>query len=86
MDIEATESIHTLKLLEAIERNFTCSGNELQQFGTLLFVVRSNCSPEPLNLWGRCIVVVKLGITLPVIHINVGQSRDKEFQLLLIEN
>jgi hypothetical protein len=29
---------------------------------------------------------VKLGITLPVIHINVGQSRDKEFQLLLIEN
>lgn len=38
MDIEPTESIHTLELTETVEWYFTSSGNELKKFGTLFFV------------------------------------------------
>ncbi len=39
MDVEPTEAIHALKLLEAVERYLAGSGNKLQQLGTLLLVV-----------------------------------------------
>ena len=38
MDVEPTESIHTLELTETIEWYFTGSRNELKKFGTLFFV------------------------------------------------
>lgn len=38
VDIEFADAIHTLELLEAIERNFARSGDELEQLGTLLLV------------------------------------------------
>jgi hypothetical protein len=39
MDVESTEAIHTLEFLEAVERYLAGSRDELQQLGTLLFVV-----------------------------------------------
>jgi len=39
VDIESTEAIHALQLLEAVERHLAGSSDELQQFGTLLLVV-----------------------------------------------
>ena len=86
MDVESTEAVHALKLLEAIERYFTGSSNELQQFGTLFLVVGSNSSPEPLDLRGRSSVVMILGIALPVININFRQTRNQKLQLLLVED
>jgi len=50
MDVESRETIHTLQLLEAIQRHFTGSCNELQQLGTLFLVVGADGAPEPLNL------------------------------------
>jgi hypothetical protein len=85
MDIESAETIHTLQLLETVERNFASSGNELEKLGTLLLVVGSDCSPEPLDLWRRCGVVMILGIALPVVNVNLGQTRNEELKLLLVE-
>ena len=39
VDVEPTEPIHALEFLEAVERYLACSGNELQQLGTLFLVV-----------------------------------------------
>ena len=38
MDVELAHTVHTLKLLEAIEGNLTGSSNELQKLRTLLLV------------------------------------------------
>ncbi len=38
VDIELTEAVHALKLLEAVERYFASSCDELQQLGTLFLV------------------------------------------------
>lgn len=38
MDIKSAEAVHTLQLLESIERNFAGSSDELKKLSTLLFV------------------------------------------------
>lgn len=54
MDVEPVDSVHTLEFLEAIERYFTGPGDKLEQFGTLLLVEGTHCTPEPLNLGRGC--------------------------------
>ena len=79
MDIESTEAIHAFQLLESVERDFAGSSDELQQFRTLFLVVRTDSSPEPLNLRGRGGIVVILGVALPIIDIDLGKTGDQKF-------
>jgi hypothetical protein len=72
VDIESTETIHTLQLFEAVERDFAGAGDELKKLSTLFFVVGSDCSPKPLDLWRRSGIVMILGIALPVVNVNLG--------------
>lgn len=74
MDIESTESIHTLKLLEAVQGDLRSAGNELQQLGSLLLVKRADGAPEPLNLWRRSCEVVVLGVGLPIVDVNLWET------------
>jgi hypothetical protein len=50
VNVKAAKPVHTLKLLEAIERNLASACDELKEFGTLLFVKGADCTPEPLDL------------------------------------
>lgn len=86
MDIEAVDPVHALKFLESVEGHFAGSGDELEQFGTLFFVEGADCTPEPLDLRGRSRVVVILRVDLPVVHIDLGQTRNKQLKLLLRED
>lgn len=79
MNIESTEAIHAFQLLEAVERDFACSSDELQQLSTLFLVVRTDSTPEPLNLRGGGGIVVILGVALPIIDIDLGKTGDQEF-------
>ena len=38
MDIESTEAIHALELLESIQRDFTRASDELEEFSALFLV------------------------------------------------
>ena len=86
MNVEFGEPIHTLKLLEAVERDLGGTGNELQELGLLFLVEAANCAPEPLDLRRSLLVVVVIGVALPVVNINVRQTRDEKFKFLLIED
>ena len=86
MDIEAANTVHTLQLLESVERNFRSTGDKLEQLGPLLLVEGPNSTPKPLYLLRSGSVIVILGVALPVIDINIGQTGDQQLQLLLIEN
>ena len=86
MNVEFGEPIHTLKLLEAVERDLGGTGNELQELGLLFLVEAANCAPEPLDLRRSLLVVVVIGVALPVVDINVRQTRDEELEFLLVKN
>lgn len=86
VNVESVDAIHSLELFKAVERYFTCARDELQQLGQLLLVEGSNRAPEPLDLLTGWRVVVVLGVVLPVVHIDVWQTRDEELELLFVEN
>lgn len=77
MDVETVDAVHAFELLESIERHLASTGDKLQQLGQFFFVKRSDCSPEPLDLWRRRIVVVILSISFPIVNINIRKTRDQ---------
>ena len=86
MDVEPVDSVHTLQLLESVERDLAGARHELYQLGQLFLVQRTDRSPEPLDLWRSCRVVMILRVALPVVHVDIGQTRDEQLQLLLVED
>jgi hypothetical protein len=85
VNVEPADAVHALQLLEAVERHFRRSRDELEQLGTLLLVERAHSTPEPLDLLrGRSVVVI-LRVALPVVDINIGQTRYQQLQLLFIK-
>lgn len=50
MNVETAHTIHALKFLESVERDFTGTSDELKQLGSLFLVEGPHGSPEPLNL------------------------------------
>lgn len=86
MDIEAAEAVHALELLEAVERNLAGTGHELQQLGLLFLVEGADRSPKPLDLRRCGRVVVVFGVVLPVVNIDLRETRDEQFELLLVED
>jgi hypothetical protein len=86
MNVESTEAVHALKLLESVKRNLTGTRDELQKFSPFFFVERSDRSPEPLDLRGSSRVVVVFSVVLPVFNIDIGQTRNEQFELLFAEN
>jgi hypothetical protein len=86
MDVETVDTVHAFELFESIERHLASTSDKLQQLGQFFLVKRSDGSPEPLDLWRRRIVVVILSVSFPVVNVNVRETRDKKFQLLLVED
>ena len=86
MNVEAVYAVHTLEFFEPVERNLAGSRDELKQLRTFLFVKRPDCTPEPLDLLRRGVVIVIFRIGLPVIDINVGETRNEKLKLLFIKD
>jgi hypothetical protein len=74
VDVESAEAIHALKLLEPVKRDLAGSSDKLEELGTLLFVVRTNGSPKPLNLRGRSRIIVILCVALPIVNVNLRKA------------
>ena len=86
MDIEFRKPIHALQLTKAVEWDFACTSDKLQQLSTFFFVERTDCTPEPLNLRGGGLIVVIFGMIFPVINVDVGKAGDEKLELLLVED
>ena len=57
-DGRRAHTLHSFEFFESVERNFGCSGGELEEFGSFFLIERSNRTPEPLDLGRRCIVIL----------------------------
>ena len=86
VDVEPAHAVHAFQLLESVQRHLGRARHELEQLGPLFLVKRPDRAPEPLDLLRRRRVVLVLRITLPVVHVDVGQARNQQLELLLIED
>jgi len=71
MNVETVHAIHALQLLEAVKRDLARASDELQKLRSLLLVKGPDGAPEPLDLLRGRRVVLVLGVTLPVINVDV---------------
>lgn len=86
VDVEAIDTIHALQFLEPVQRHLGRARDELQKLGPLFLVERAHRAPEPLNLLRGGSVVVVFSVALPVIHVNVRETRDEQLKLLFRED
>lgn len=86
MNIEALCALDALQVSKPFQRDLGCTRDELQQLCSLRLVQRSDRTPEPLDHWLTVRVTVQLSVVLPLVHVDVGQSRDEQLELLLREN
>jgi hypothetical protein len=78
--------IGALQILEAIHRDPARPRRKLQQSTLLLRVPRSNHLPEILDHVVLLLVAAVVGVFLPVVHVDVGDTADEEFELALVED
>lgn len=86
VDVELAHTIHALQFLETVEGDLTRAGHELQQLGSLFLIEGADGTPEPLDLGRGSGIVVVLGVVLPFIHVDLGQTGDQKLELLLVED
>lgn len=86
MDVELCEAVHALELLEPVQGHFAGTCDKLQQFGLFFLVKAADRTPKPLHLWRRLRVIVVVCIVLPVVSVNLRQTRNQQLKLLLVEN
>lgn len=53
MDLKLLNAIHAFKGSKALQGHFGSTRDKLEELGTVSLVKRTQCSPEPLDLWER---------------------------------
>lgn len=86
LDSKPSRPITALQILETVDGNPTGSRSELQQPRLLLSVPAANALPEVLDDLVVLGVATVVGVLLPVIDINVGNTTDEEFELALVKD
>lgn len=85
-DGKSSGPVAPLQILETIDRDSTRSRRKLQQSRLLLSVPRSNDFPEILDNLVLLLVATIVGMLLPVVHIDVRDTADQEFELPFIKD
>lgn len=86
MNVESADTIHALQFLEAVQGYLGCARDELKKLCEFLLVEGPDSAPEPLDLRGAGRVVVVLGVRLPVVDVDIRQTRNEKFELLFVED
>ena len=78
--------ITTLQILEAVDGNAARSGSKLQESRFLFRIPRSDDLPEVLDDLVLFLVSAIIGVFLPIIHIDIGDTTNQKFKFTLVEN
>ena len=85
-DRESSRPITSLQILEPIDRYSAGASSELEQATLLLCVPSSDHLPEVLDHFVLLLVAAVVGVLLPVLDINIGDTADKEFEFALVKH
>ena len=81
-----SRSVGTLQVLEAVNGDTGGTGCKLEQPGPLVALPLGNALPEPLDDLVGLLVAPVIGVSLPVIDVNVGETTDEQLELPLVED
>jgi hypothetical protein len=79
-------AVTSLQVFESIDRNSGSSSRKLQQSALLLGIPGTNALPEELDDLICFSVSSIVGVLLPVVDINLGDTSNEQFQLSLIKD
>lgn len=79
-------AIRALKILETIDRNTRGTGGELKETRLLLCIPGADDLPEVLDNIILFLVATVVRVLLPVFHINIGNTTNKQLQFAFIKH
>jgi hypothetical protein len=79
-------SIRPLKILETIDWNSRSSRCKLQKPRLLFCIPRANTLPKVLDNFIVFGVTTVISVLFPVIHVDISDTADEEFELAFIKN
>lgn len=83
---EPSWTITSLKILESVDRDSRSSSGELQKSRLLFAVPTADCLPEELDNLIRLSISSVVGVLLPILNINFGNTADQQLQLSLVKD
>ena len=83
---KTSRAITTLQVLESIHGDSACACRKLQESAFLFSIPGANDLPEILNYLILLLVAPVVGVLLPIIHVDIRNATDKQFEFPLIEN
>lgn len=83
---ESSRAVRSLKILESVDRDTRGTRGELKQSRLLLGIPRADNLPEVLDHLVLLLVAPVVGVPLPVVHVDVRNTSDQQFQLALVEH
>jgi hypothetical protein len=86
LDSKPSRAITALQILETIDRNSAGSRGELQQPRLLLGIPTTNALPKVLDDLVVLGVPAVIGVLLPVVDVDIGDTSDEEFEFALVEH
>ena len=86
LDRKASRTITALQVFEPIDGYSARPGGKLQQSALLLRIPCANDFPEVLHHFVAFLVTAVVGVLLPVINIDIGDTPNQEFELPLVED
>lgn len=86
LDCKPSRAITTLQILESVDGNTRCTRGELQQTRLLFRVPAANALPEILDNFVILGVTTVVGVLLPVIHVDVCYTTDKQLEFTFVED
>lgn len=78
--------VAALQILEAVDGDTRCTCGELQQTRLLLGVPAADALPEVLDDLVVLRVPAVVGVLLPVLDVDVGDTADQQLELALVED
>lgn len=83
---EASRSVTSLQILEAVDGNSARASGELKETALLLSIPCADDLPEVLNHLVAFLVATVVGVLLPIVDIDIRDAADQKLKLALIEN
>lgn len=83
---EPSRSVRALQIFKPVDRNTRRSSGKLKKTRLLFGVPAADDLPEVLDNLVLLLVTTVVGVLLPVVHVNIGDTTNEQLQFTLIEN
>jgi hypothetical protein len=86
LDGKPSGTIGALQVLETVDGDTGGTSGELEKTGLLLGIPGTDDLPEVLDDLVLLLVAAVVGMLLPVVHVDVGDTTDKQLEFTLVKD